>query len=377
MYIPMYGKAECTEEGKADFVFTNLGGLLRLTVKGTATISSITVQANEPISGEADLVEDDEGYILAEIPDWYPSTKNEIILDCGTNGVELKGDQGTDFYISIPCHHIYDKDFNLVVDGYTGVTITLTDTEGRTCVKKLNNKDGLVIERSKITTASFTASEWILPGKFSVAEGKQVQFSSGNLTCDISGEKPKWRFYEHQNDFATEYDSNLISLFTWGYDATNSVNPAGTEYIGGYPTDGEPFSKNEDWGYVFGGDSSVWRTLTITEWEYLFGKHACKWVVVDGVNGYAIAPDGFEGTIADSYDDDAALAAYNLLFLPAAGYRIGSMFHVAGEDGYYWSSSASIEDSAFNVYLNSDDCYPFNGDDRSHGCSVRLVTDVK
>ena len=38
---------------------------------------------------------------------------------------------------------------------------------------------------------------------------------------------------------------------------------------------------------------------------------------MNGVNGYVIAPDGFEGTIADSYDDGDELIANNLVFLPA------------------------------------------------------------
>ena len=53
---------------------------------------------------------------------------------------------------------------------------------------------------------------------------------------------------------------------------------------------------------------------TCTKWRrypYLFNNHSKKWATVNGVNGYVIAPDGFAGTLADSYADDAALAADN------------------------------------------------------------------
>ena len=162
MYIPMVGTAECTEDGAADFMFANLGGLLRLTVKGTATVKSITVLANEPMSGEiAAVIDDDEGNMVAlmldETDDGAFDTNKYITLDCG-DGVGLSS-EGADFYISMPCHYAIEGT-HMVLCGYTGVTITLTDTEGRTCVKKLKDDNQLVIERSHITTASFMASEF-------------------------------------------------------------------------------------------------------------------------------------------------------------------------------------------------------------------------
>ena len=370
-YIPMYARTECAENGTADFSFTNLGGILRLTVKGSASIKSIRIEANEILSGtitriDGEGVEGDEfiAYLLPVLED----NKNYIDLNCG-NGVQLS-EEGTDFYISVPCNYNWDSQ---TPSGYTGVIITLTDTEGRTCVKKLKNNNELVIARSKITTATFTASEWVLPGKFSVAEVKQVQFSSGNLTCDISGAKPKWSFFEHQNDCATGYDSNLISLFTWGYDANKSIVPDGEEYVN--RTSGD-LTQVEDWGSQI-GDGRTWRTLTAAEWQYLFNNHSGKWVTVNGVNGYVIAPDVFAETLEDSYADDAALAADNLVFLPAAGGRDGSDVYNVGGLGYYWSSSALGELRAYRVDFDSDDVAPAEDDYRGYGYSVRLITESK
>ena len=100
--------------------FQNLNGILRLTVKGTATVKSIKVSA-------------------AELP-------TPITLDCGA-GVELTSD-GIDFNIA------------MLTGTFTGVEIALTDTEGKTCTKKFKGTDGLVVERSKITKAAFTASDF-------------------------------------------------------------------------------------------------------------------------------------------------------------------------------------------------------------------------
>ena len=96
--------------------FQNLNGILRLTVKGTATVKSIKVSA-------------------AELP-------TPITLNCGA-GVTLTS-EGTVFHIAMP------------YGTFKGVEITLTDTDDKTCTKKFKGTDGLVIERSQITKASFS-----------------------------------------------------------------------------------------------------------------------------------------------------------------------------------------------------------------------------
>ena len=100
--------------------FQNMNGILRLTVKGTATVKSIKVSA-------------------AELP-------TPITLDCDA-GVELTS-EGIDFNIA------------MLSGTFTGVEIALTDTEGKTCTKKFKGTGGLVVERSMITKASFTASDF-------------------------------------------------------------------------------------------------------------------------------------------------------------------------------------------------------------------------
>ena len=104
------------ESGSSTLKFTNEGGILRLAVKGTATVKSITVSAQ--------------------------GLSAPITLDCG-DGVTLTS-EGKLFHIAMP------------TGTFKGVEIALTDTEGKTCTKKFKGTDGLVIERSKITKASFS-----------------------------------------------------------------------------------------------------------------------------------------------------------------------------------------------------------------------------
>ncbi len=127
--------------------FTNINGILRLTVKGTDTvIKSIKVSA-------------------VELP-------TPITLDCGA-GVELTS-KGIDFNIA------------MLTGTFTGVEIALTDTEGKTCTKKFKGTDGLVVERSKITKASFTASDFKSAVTYNV--GDKVEFGGNEgIVVDIDG----------------------------------------------------------------------------------------------------------------------------------------------------------------------------------------------
>ena len=109
----------------------------------------------------------------------------------------------------------------------------------------------------------------------------------------------------------------------------------------------------------------------------MFNNHTKKWATVNGVNGYVIAPDGFEGELADSYENDAELVtAGNLVFLPAAGSHSGSRVSSVGDFGFYWSSTASVSYNACSVDFGGYDDSPVYYDYRYYGYSVRLITDV-
>lgn len=128
--------------------FQNFNGILRLTVKGTATVKSIEVSAS-----------------ATELP-------TPITLNCG-DGVTLTS-EGIDFNIAMP------------YGTFTGVVITLTDTDDKTCTKKFKGDDGLVIERSQITKASFTASDFKSAVTYNV--GDKVEFGGHEgIVVDIDG----------------------------------------------------------------------------------------------------------------------------------------------------------------------------------------------
>ena len=62
------------------------------------------------------------------------------------------------------------------------------------------------------------------------------------------------------------------------------------------------------------------------------------------------------------------------LFFPATGLRFGSELRLAGEYGFYWSSSlgANFPNGAWDFDFDSDDQY-VDGCSRQYGFSVRAV----
>lgn len=224
------------------------------------------------------------------------------------------------------------------------------------------------------------ASGDVISGKFTVnGSGDKVQFSPGNLQFDGTN----WKFADQQwqvlcangsgnEGTATTYP---MDLFTWGNIDSPTYN--GTTYV----TGSADLSGTTDWGSRMG---SGWRTLTQAEWNYLFntrtvnggtgsGKSYTLGQTVNNVLGVVLYPDDYTGSAYTTGSDWATFESAGCVFLPAAGNRNGSSVGNVGYQGYYWSSTASITNTAYTVYFNSD---ALNADiisSRHVGFSVRLV----
>ncbi len=256
-----------------------------------------------------------------------------------------------------------------------------------------------------------------LSGVFSVSNNKTILFSKGNLQYQASTKT--WRFAEHQYDIIGSDNSNIsssysgwIDLFGWGTSGWNSganaYQPYSTSknprdyYPGGdYTNNLNGSYANADWGVYNkisngGIQAGQWRTLTNEEWSYLFYTRADAsskkgFATVNNVKGLVLLPDdwtlptgvtftsGASGSFAQNTylaSDWSKMEANGAVFLPAAGYRLGTDVYHVGSYGYCWSSSA------YDYYYAS--CLSFDGygvdtyDYRSRYCgrSVRLVYDA-
>ena len=274
-----------------------------------------------------------------------------------------------------------------------------------------------IIPDTPIIPDSPIITDGALPGLFSVSATKQVHFSQGNLQYQASTNT--WRFAEHQYDYvgtqtADRYGyyggnvsgsdnrsisstySGWIDLFGWGTGSNPTLSSPSFEDYGTFM----------DWGCNAisngGNTTNLWRTLTIAEWNYLLNTRTeasskCGTGNINGVGGLIILPDswtlpsecsftsGFCSPSGDNYPDWthnsytlaqwAQMEAAGAVFLPAAGYRLGTYVHDVGNFGGYWSSTPYSEYYASNMDFNSNYLNAASNYDRFIGFSVRPVQD--
>lgn len=276
---------------------------------------------------------------------------------------------------------------------------------------------------------------------FSVADDKQVKFSSGNLQYRASTNT--WRFAENQWDYVgsqkckNEFShggtvagsDNLdisstyhgwIDLFAWGTSGYNGCVPyLPDSYLGYGYGENDIAGTNYDWGVyntiLNGGTNNMWRTLTDDEWNYLLNKRMKATekyglATVNNVVGLVLLPDdwrlpkdvtfsygesnGYEQNIY-SENDWGKMEANGAVFLPASGMCQYSRsadgkvtvsydnfdYEINFGVGHYWSSSIHIyQNQPFRVKaLGFSKLYVSSGGsgDPDNGCSVRLVQDIK
>lgn len=200
------------------------------------------------------------------------------------------------------------------------------------------------------------------------ASGKKVKFAPGNLYWD--GEK--FCFEKHQYDYPTKWKSDHIGHFFWCKDASKAVALA---------YDGRKTQRTDKFFASDGGAIEGYSVLSGEEWGYLFANALAKnssslnTITIDGKDCLVLKPDGFAGTVKDSYTaaEWATAEASGLVALPFAGHRYVSNFNRVGSYGFYWSSTPYDSYSAWGAYFNSDHAYA-SDNYRDYGRSVRLVS---
>ena len=172
-------------------------------------------------------------------------------------------------------------------------------------------------------------------------------------------------------------------------------------------------SKNYDWGVynaiTNGGNiPNHWRTLTSTEWEYLFNTRYFAselrcYATVNNIKGWIIFPDNWEAPDDITYNTtatDANTNSYNsgqwrkmeengAVFLPMGGMRNASEYQNLNIS-IYWTTTKYNKSCAYGVqfkttgtisltwqWWNNYEGSKYTYYNRHLGCSVRLVKDVE
>lgn len=259
------------------------------------------------------------------------------------------------------------------------------------------------------TQANAQTTPAYVPKPFTVAAGKQVTFSSGNLQYTQSTNT--WSFATQQTDYigdanlTTDTEGNKvladkIDLFGWG----TGNNPTNAS------TNNDDYQTFTDWGTnTIGTDApNTWRTLSSGEWAYIFftRTHASMlWGLgtVNDVYGVILLPDDwvlpagahfapstqkgmadmggyYYSSNNDSHWEDNTytlsewrdMEEAGAVFLPAAGARSQKVSAVQ-QNGYYWSSTSHDSSTADVLYFYNQYLYPTDNFNCKVGLPVRLV----
>ena len=315
--FPMATVTSSTED--MNLKFKNVLGGLKLQLKGTATITSITVTGNnnEILCGNAEVTTTYGGVPSIVLTDASAKT---VTLNCGA-GVTLDLEIATPFIIALP---------PMTMTG--GFTVVVTDTEGKQMQIKTTKPQ--TITRSnllKMPAVNYVGAAVVPEG--AVDLGLSVMWASCNL-CDtgftsspeVSGDLYAWGETESKSTYNWGtykwYNSS-----SWTISMTKYV-PSGHE--GKVDRRSVLLLEDDAANAILGGN---WRMPTSNNWWELINN--CTWTLTtqNGVAGRLITgPNG------------------NSIFLPVALTSEGGPDY-DGTAGYYWSSSLYIDYSyAQNAY---------------------------
>ena len=221
----------------------------------------------------------------------------------------------------------------------------------------------------------------ILGGEFSVADGKKVRFTRGNLYYDSSSNMIE----QHQYDFNSyQWTHTHVSHFMW---CDNIYDAASQKYYDDFSSQNLFFTENNF--TVSGFSMNQCHPLTTEEWQYLFGendarkgKYKLGVKICEQNNCVVLLPDDWVGdTIEYSYDyvEWKHMEAAGAVCLPAAGSRYGygggTLIDDVGSCGCYWS--ANPYGFPYGLKFGSSSVSSDNLCDPAYAFSVRLVTEVK
>ena len=179
-------------------------------------------------------------------------------------------------------------------------------------------------------------------------------------TCNVGATKP-----EEYGDYFAWGETQLKSNYDWStYKWCNGSYDTHTKYntnsIYGTVDNKTVLDLSDDAARANWGGS--WRMPTTEEQQELIDNCTWTWTTQDGVYGHKVTSK------KSGYTNKS-------IFLPAAGYRSGSLLIQAGSVGRCWSSSlfTSSPDNAWDVFFNPGRVIREYRGNRVVGFSVRPV----
>ena len=340
--------------GDLKLKFKNVLGGLKLQLKGTASIASISITGNnnEVLCGATEVTVANGDTPSINLTDASAKT---VTLDCGA-GVALDSETATPFIIALP---------PITMTG--GFTVIVTDTEGKQMEIKTTKPQ--TISRSSLLKMPAVNYEWKASSSVPTPEAVDLGLSVKWASCNLGASKPteyggyyQWAGTEDVSDTSIKLDWSNCPYHTGSYYDTGWTKYNTKSSYGTVDNKTVLEAMDDAATVVLGGK---WRMPTDEEWTELRNTDNCSWTwtTIDGVNGYKVQSK------KSGYTD-------NWIFLPAAGRRYDTYLYDVGSSGGYWSSSLNMDfpDYAWGVSFYSDGVRR-NYHDRYYGRSVRPVSE--
>ena len=340
--------------GDLKLKFKNVLGGLKLQLKGTASIASISITGNnnEVLCGATEVTVANGDTPSINLTDASAKT---VTLDCSA-GVALNSETATPFIIALP---------PITMTG--GFTVIVTDTEGKQMEIKTTKSQ--TITRSSL----LKMPEVVYVGAAVIPDGcVDLGLSVFWASCNLGASKPteyggyyQWAGTKDVSDTGINLDWSYCPYHT-GSDESSGWTKYNTKSSYGTVDNKTVLEAKDDAATVALGGK--WRMPTDEEWTELRNTDNCSWTwtTIDGVNGCKVQSK------KSGYTD-------NWIFLPAAGYRYEGRLKNVGSQGQYWSSSLFTGDLLYmyNAYemLFYSGYVGWFGIFRYHGLSVRPVSE--
>ena len=346
--------------------FKNVLGGLKLQLKGTATIVSVSVTGNngEILCGAAEVTASTSAMPAVSLTDASATT---VTLNCGS-GVQLNTTTATSFIITLPPMTM-SGGFTAIVTDTDGATMEITTTKSQTITRSNLLKMPAVNYVGTLPTP-------VLSDYVDLGLPSGLKWATRNLgkdgfvsTPEEYGDYYAWGdltpYYSSRNPFAwmagkTGYN---WASYTWCQGSNTTFTRYNNKTANGVVDNKTVFS---DYNYADDAaqslDGGKWRTPTDAEWTELINNCTWTWTTQNGVNGCLVSSSNG-----------------NSIFLPAAGCWVNSNTTSTdtGDWGNYWSASLNTADPRYSmrVGFSSSSSSSVSRGWRYYGRSIRPVYD--
>ena len=299
--------------------------------------------------------------VIADVPEAQPQPSQPVpVVENRTGSIKINSEpKGAQIWLDgkntgrstndlLEGLEVGSHSLRLVLEGYEPYTASLEIKAGR------QDRSYVLKEKPAPAKPAVQASSNRINGHEYVDLGLSVKWA----TCNVGASSP-----EGYGDYFAWGETSPKNDYSWSTlkycnDNTGDSFSKYNQYQGGTRDSRTRLELSDDAARVNWGGS--WRMPTKAEQDEQREQCIWQWTTVNGHSGYRVTSKRNGRSI----------------FLPAAGYRLGSSSNNVGSIGSYWSSSLGAASSYDAYYLNfSSSRVDWSINLRCYGLSVRAVSE--